>query len=158
MSTPPRFLEGTAPKKYEGVEGWLVVFCLLLIFFVPVSTLYQVFGNVLPLISRTHDSRREILWTVYIVFFLGIAGFGLVTGIRLWLVRPGVVRLAKLWLLAFFCAHVCYFFLWLALFQGHGSEPVAKIAWGHVVRPLVPFLVWTAYLEYSKRVRQTYTN
>jgi len=95
MSTPPRFLETAAPKKYEGVEGWLVVFCLILIFFVPVSTLYQVFGNVLPLISRTHDSRREILWTVYVIFFLGIAGFGLVTGIRLWMVRPGVVRLAK---------------------------------------------------------------
>ena len=158
MSTPPPLLETVAPRRYEGVEGWLVLFCLILVFFVPVSTLYQVFGKTLPLILRTHDSRREILWTVYAVFFVGIAGFGLVTGIRLWLVRPGVVRLAKLWLLAFFCAHVCYFFLWLVLFHGHRSDSIAKVAWDHVVGPLVPFVLWNAYLEYSKRVRQTYTS
>lgn len=156
MSMPPQVVEETKMPIYQGVEGWLAVFCLVLIVVLPASTMYQVFDHTLPMCLKTHDPRRLVLWTVYIVFSVGIAGLAFITGIRLWLIRPGALRLAKLWLLAFFCSHVSYFFLWLFLFHGVGTSPMAKVAWDHVLGPFCSFALWSAYLQYSKRVRQTY--
>jgi hypothetical protein len=142
-------------EKYEGVQGWLGLFCIVLTVIVPCSALFRV-GHTLPLLMRTHDPKRQILWTVFVVMCLAIATVAFVTGIRLWLVRRGAVRMAKLWLLMNLCLRVSYFFLWLILFSHARTDPVAKVAWDHIVNPLVPFLLWNAYLEHSKRVRDTY--
>ena len=143
-------------EKYEGVEGWLMLFCISLMVIGPAFALYDVFVNVLPRLMRTHDLKREILWSVYVVMFTAIPMVGFVTGLRLWLVRRGAVRMAKLWLLLMYCGHVSYFFLWLVLFWHARTDPVARMAWFHVIGPLVPFFLWTTYLTHSKRVRDTY--
>jgi hypothetical protein len=147
---------GCQIAQYQGVQGWLMFFCITLMFIGPTITFYHVFGNTLPMLMRTHDLRREILWSVYIVMFTILAAFGFVTGFRLWLVRRGAVRMAKLFLLLMLCMHVSYFFLWLVLFAQHRTDPVSKVALDHLVGPLVPFCLWSVYLEHSKRVRDTY--
>ena len=145
-------------NEYEGVAGWLLFFCCVLTFFIPISTLYQIITHTIPMISKTHNHKRQILWSVYAALFLGVAGFALVTGVRLWLVCTGAVRLAKIWLLAFLCAHVSYFFLWLVLFRWDRTSSVTKVGWDHVVAPLCSFFLWITYLHHSKRVRDTYSN
>jgi hypothetical protein len=142
-------------EKYQGVQGWLILFCLVLTVIAPCSCLFHL-AHTLPLLMRTHDPRRQILWTVFVVMYLAIAGVAFVTGIRLWLVRRGAVRMAKLWLLMNLCLNVSYFFLWLILFSHTRTDSVAKVAWDHIVGPLVPFFLWNTYLEHSKRVRDTY--
>jgi hypothetical protein len=149
-------MEDIGGKNYRGVEGWLFLFCFVMIFVNPVSTAHQVFTHTLPLISRTHDLRRETLWATYSVLFLSVSAFGVVAGIRLWMVCTGAVRLARLWLLAFLCAHFSYFFLWLALFRSARTSSLADVGWRHLVGPLTTFLLWNAYLYRSKRVRQTF--
>jgi hypothetical protein len=144
-------------KEYDGVTGWLLLFCCVLIFVVPTSTIYQVFTHTLPLISKTHSLKREILWTVYAALFVIVAALALVTGVRLWMVCAGAVRLAKVWLLAFLCAHASYFVLWLIMFRRDHTSSVREVGWHHVVSPALAFSLWITYLEYSKRVRDTYS-
>ena len=146
----------TETRKYEGVGGWLLFFCIDLTCFFPAAAVYRVLSHTIPMLSKTHDTKRQVLWTVYAVMFLGIAAGAFVTGIRLWLVRSGAVRMAKSWLLMMLSAHVSYFFLWLVLFQHERTDPIGKVAWDHIVAPLISFCIWVAYLQYSKRVRDTY--
>lgn len=149
-------MEDYGSKDFWGVGGWLLFLCLAMVFFNPVTTLHEVFTRTLPLLSKTHDTRREILWSTYLVLFPGVSAFGVVAGIRLWLVRAGAVRLARLWLLTLVCAHVSYFFLWLALFRSARTSSLADMGWRHVAGPLFTFLFWNAYLYKSKRVRATF--
>ena len=146
---------GSDTGKHEGVAGWLLLFCVALTVITPASALLQV-GHVIPRLLRTHNPRRRILWTVFIAMYLSLGAAALVTGIRLWTVRRGAVRMAQLWLLLMLCLNVSYFFLWLMLFAHARTDPVTKVAWDHIVGPLIPFCLWTAYLRYSKRVRNTY--
>jgi|SRR5579862_635070 len=143
-------------QKYEGVHGWLMFFCLSLVVIGPATDLYHIFVKTIPMLMRTHDPKREVLWTVYVIMFLTLPAVGIVTGLRLWLVRRRAVRMAKLFLLLMLCMHVSYFSLWLVLFWHARTDSVAKVAWDHVLTPLIPFCVWSAYLANSKRVRDTY--
>jgi hypothetical protein len=145
-------------KEYEGVAGWLLFFCWILIFIVPLTTLYQIFTHTLPLILKTHSLKRQILWSVYMALFLSVSAFALVVGVRLWMLCNGAVRLAKMWLLAFLSAHVSYFFLWLVMFRWDHTSSVTDVARNHLIAPLCSFLLWITYLQHSKRVRDTYTN
>jgi hypothetical protein len=149
-------MERTGTNDYEGVSGWLLLFCCILTIAVPLSTLNQVCVHTIPLISKTHSLKRQILWSAYAAMFLGVGSFALVVGVRLWMVCADAVRLAKLWLLVFLSAHVSYFCLWLVMFRWDRTSSVAKVGWDHVVAPLCSFLLWITYLEHSKRVRNTY--
>jgi hypothetical protein len=143
-------------KRYQGVEGWLLAFCAVLVFWIPMQSFYDFFVYCLPALVHEHDFKHKLQTIVYSIVVLGVAVFALISGIRLWLVRDGAVRLAKIWLLTFLCAHLAYFLFWLALFRSIHAERLAEMAWYHVVGPLGPFYLWNIYLEHSKRVGDTY--
>lgn len=147
---------GAGHKSYQGVEGWLLVFCLMLVFYVPLRSLYSLFAYTFPAFGTGRDFKNQVQLIVYSAMVLGLAVFAFITGVRLWLVSMGALRLAKVWLLTFLCAHVAYFVFWLSLCRPLRAEKLAEMAWYHVVGPLGPFYLWNVYLEHSKRVRQTY--
>ena len=62
-------------------------------------------------------------------------------GTRFWLVFP--------------CAHLGYFGFWVLLVRPTHLSRVSAMAWYHVAGPLLPYFLWTVYLEHSKRVRET---
>src|SRR6202451_4918813 len=97
-------------KDFLGVGGWLLFFCFSMIFFNPIMTVYQLFTYPFPLLSKTHDVRREILWSVNSVLFLGVSAFGVVAGIRLWLVCAGAGGFGRLGLPAALGAAILFFF------------------------------------------------
>lgn len=125
--------EEISRNNCQGVEGWLLLLCCILIFVVPTNTIYEIFAHALPLILKTHDPKREILWSVYVVLFLVVA-VGLVIGVRLWMICGGAVWLARVWLLTSLCAHVSYFFFWLVLFRRDRACSVANLAGGSCSR------------------------
>jgi hypothetical protein len=138
------------------IVGWLLVLCLVLTIFLPASTLYGLVANTVPALLRSHTVKNTILFGVRAFLFGGVAVFSVVAGLRLWMVKPGAVRLAKRFLLTFLLAHLGYFVFWFLLFKPVSSSRLAVVAWNHVAAPLLPFFLWTVYLEHSKRVRATY--
>ena len=148
-------------KAEPIIEGWLVVFCLLLTVFHPASVLYQMLTSVWPALWKMQDPRHLFLWTVYSIVFLSVGVLGVTTGVKLWAVRPAAVQFAKRFLAIYLCAHLGYFALWILLMYPNSSlslrsVSLASMIWYHVAGPLPFFFLWTSYLEHSKRVRDTY--
>jgi hypothetical protein len=144
----------TSPEPV--VVGWLLVLCLVLTFAYPASVLYQTIAYRVPAFLNTHNLKDAVLLTVCTLLFLGIAAFSFAAGICLWMIKPGAVAFAKRFWLAFLCAHLGYFGFWVLLVRPIHLSTVAPMLWHHLTAPLLPYSLWTVFLEHSKRVRATY--
>jgi hypothetical protein len=153
MDRPPVQIPYPAP----AVVGWLLFLCLVLTFACPASILYQTFAHTVPALLSSHSLKLTVLLSVYALLFLGVAAFSFAAGLALWLIKPGAVTLAKRFCLVFLCAHLGYFGFWVLLFRPTHLSRVSAMAWYHVAGPLLPYFLWTVYLEHSKRVRETYS-
>jgi hypothetical protein len=144
MDRPP--VPVTHPEPV--IIGWLLVLCLVPTFACPASLLYQMFAHTGPALLNTHDLKHEC--------FPGVAAFSFAAGVRLWMIKPGAVRFAKRFWLAFLCAHLGYFGFCALLVRPIHLSSVAPMAWNHLAGSLLPYLLWTTTLDHSKRVRETY--
>ena len=144
------------PYPEPVVVGWLLVLCLVLTFACPVSLLYQTFAQTVPALLNTHDLKQTVLLSVRTLLFLGVSGFSFVAGVALWMIKPGAVKFAKRFWLTYLCVHFAYFVFWALLVRPSHLSSVAPMVWHHVAGPLLPYFLWTVYLEHSKRVRATY--
>jgi hypothetical protein len=138
------------------VVGWLLVLCLVLTFACPASVLYQTFAHTVPALLNTHDPKYVMLLSVCAVLFLGVAAFSFTAGLALWMIKPRAARLAKRFWLTYLCVHLGYFGFWALLVRPSHLSAAAAMVWYHVAGPLLPYFLWTVYLEHSKRVRATY--
>jgi hypothetical protein len=138
-----------------AVVGWLLVLCLILTIS-PAAILYNIGAHVLPKLIGTHRSANILLLSVCCIQSIVLALFSIITGAKLWLVKPGAIKFAKRYLLAYLGAHIAYFILWILVDRPTNSSELARMAWHNVVRPLPFVALWYSYLEHSKRVRATY--
>ena len=143
------------PTPQPAIDGWLFLFCLLLTVLLPFQSLYQVVWHIFPALLNAHDPKRTALLLVYLTLYLSLGVYSCMTGLRLWMIKPGAVKFAKRFLLTFLLMHLAYFVFWFLLYRPRPSS-LARMAWYHVAAPLPFFFLWTAYLEHSKRVRATY--
>jgi hypothetical protein len=147
-------VERPAPS---GVEGWLLVLCLILTLVAPAVGLYHIIEHTIPILLRVHDFRNAYLLSVYLVVFSGLIIYSFVAGVRLWLIKPGAVRFAKRYFWTFLVANLAYFLFWVMVVRPKLLSSYAAMAWSHVVGAILPFTLWYFYLEHSKRVRATYS-
>jgi hypothetical protein len=129
----------------SGVGGWLLVLCLLLIVWQPLS-LGLVAASVLDSVAAGGLPPVVVLLTRLLV-----AGFGIGAGLALLGRRPGAVTLAKVSLALSAAADV---FVYTTPFfpsnRAPGETPI------YIVASVAYNLGWFLYLFYSKRVRNTY--
>lgn len=142
---------------YVEVGGWLLVFCLILTVVYPTTSLYRIFSHSIPTAFAAHALSRILLLTVYSVLFGAVAVFSFITGLRLWLVKPNAVDLARRYLLTYLIANVPYFLFWILVIRPTKQVAFAEMGWYHVVGPVASVALWYTYLEHSKRVRNTYS-
>jgi hypothetical protein len=138
------------------VGGWLLVLCLVLTVIYPATQLYAVIASAVPKVIASHTAKGALLLGMYSAAFTSLAMFSMSAGLKLWRVRPGALRFAKRYLLAYLLTNVTYFLFWTALFHPTQASSLAEIGWYHVVGPIASTTLWYVYLEHSKRVRETY--
>jgi hypothetical protein len=142
--------------------GWLLVLCLVLVFWYPAISLIYIFRNTIPNLFDSHILIRTlVLLSIYAVLFIPVAVFSFVAGLRLWLVKPGAINFTKRFLWTYLSANIGYFVIWvLWTLIAQPSSPVsfADMVWGHVVGPILFVALWYSYLERSRRVRDTYVS
>lgn len=151
-----RIVSAEPPTVPPAVTGWLLCLCLLLTFVYPARTLYHILAHTLPALVTGHGFKLIFLLSVYSIVFISLAVLSFIAGLKLWLVKPGAVGFARLWLWTYLIVNFAYFLLWLGFARHPNSLSLAQMGWYHVVGPIPSFALWYFYLEHSKRVHATY--
>jgi Ca2+/H+ antiporter len=131
----------------EGVGGWLLLLCRLLVVFHPLSLAVTASGA-LGALSVRGTAVASIL-----IFRLVVVGFGMAAGRALQHVQPGALTLAKAALLASAATDV--FVYTTPYFPNNrvpGDTPL------YVAATLAYHGAWLLYLARSERVRATYAH
>ena len=133
------------PRALEGVGGWLLVLCRLLIVFHPLSLAITA-SNALAALSVRGAPVAMILVLRLLVVSLGVAaGRALQGG------RPGAVRLAEAALVA---SALTDLFVYTTPYFPNNRPPGDTAL--YVVASLAYHALWLGYLVRSKRVRITF--
>ena len=155
---PPPAVPGKL--KYQGVDGWLLLFCLSLTLFNPIAGLYSIIASYKVAFQfLAKFPHLIIVTTIYAILTLALVSFGFYTGRKLWAVKTDALKTAKKYLwrcLAYVIAMAI-----LPYFSGLNSttETNAVItldAVGRVILGATYIALWFGYLNKSERVRNTY--
>jgi Ca2+/H+ antiporter len=129
----------------EGVGGWLLLLCRLLVVFHPLALAVTASGALSAL------SVRGSAVAVILILRLIVVGFGMAAGRALQQVQPGAVTLAKAALLASAATDVfVYTTPYFPNNRPPGDTPL------YVAATLAYHGAWLVYLARSKMVRATY--
>lgn len=148
----------TAEERYKGVRGWLLLFCVILLVFIPLGgVLNFVAGYRLSSIFFT--DYPGLLYAAIIdgLLTLALVSFSMYAGIALWTLRPNAPKIAQSFLMAALGYQVVAFFL--PLLTGLPNDLVGEAMQEgglNVFKTMVSITIWSAYLHKSKRVRATY--
>lgn len=146
-----------ADRTLVGVRGWLLLLCLLLVFFHPLTLLA---GLTLHTDEQSRAAYPRLATIVLInsLVVLVLVAYSVCTGLRLWRVRPRAVANAKRFLVV---AWIYFVSTRLALLMAGFPEEVNSNLLGSVLRQTPLFaahiLAWWMYLNRSRRVWKTYS-
>jgi|WetSurMetagenome_2_1015567.scaffolds.fasta_scaffold242649_1 hypothetical protein len=151
-------------KSLTGVKGWLFLLCLNLLLFIPAFSLYQVICS-LALLTSPQARILLLIWSKSSYYFslanlavmLSIAFYSFYSGLKLWNLREGAVKIAKTFLLVQFGLTLAMLALQRLILPpagGGGFSPQQLLA--ALLPALLFFGVWYTYLTKSRRVQETY--
>ena len=157
---PPLPPEAAVQPEYQGVRGWLLLFCISLTILGPLLTI----ASLITGLGISPEALKEfpgllVMMIIDAVLSLGIAGFGLYAGTKLWRIRAGAVLTAKQYLYCALVYHAIGLGLpWIAGLPSEDTKSMIVANARSAMRGLVHFAIWFSYLNNSKRVRATYTS
>ena len=137
---------GQIRRVNTGVGGWLLVLCLLLLIWQPVSLGLLASGSMRRL------ATRGLPFGLALAARLLVTAFGVAAGLALLNRRPGAVRLAMFSLGLTGAIDVSVYAT--TFFPGNRAPGEAPI---YVAVSVAYALIWMTYLARSKRVRETYS-
>ena len=153
-----RFNGAPIDPNLKGVKGWLLFLCINLAILSPLIRVYflatsyagiQEYMLFLP--------RLRAVTIVQSILSVGIILFCIYAGIGLWMVRPGAVGTAKLFLLVslgYGVVEIVLQYISIHPFEPDGAWVTNVVR--DFIRAAVTTAIWYAYLHKSTRVRETY--
>jgi hypothetical protein len=141
----PLYKEPKKPreKKLYGIGGWLLFFCVNLTILRPIEN----GGQLLMDLSGVSDPLQMIMLIAFSVVPLV---YGIMVGIRLWLILPNAVKHVKIYLIISLCINLLE--TGVTALESKGKSPNML----PVVRAIVSVIVWGSYFTTSIRVKNTY--
>jgi hypothetical protein len=129
---------------YDKVGGWLLFLCVILTILSPIITL------IMFLASPDGELNALGMALAALITFAPMA-YSIFTGVRLWMVKPGAVKQAKIFLVVI----ALYNILLLVVSSGASSPTSSDIS--TTIRSAISSFIWFMYLRSSKRVTGTFT-
>jgi len=136
--TPPKL-----PENLVGVSGWLLLFCISL-------TILSPLVNIIPLVNEISSDPDLLSSIIGAILTAGPLIYGIIIGIRLWLVKPNALKHAKIFLVVVLAINLLI--LAVSILMRSDSRQLFSTA----IRSILPFIIWWSYLSRSIRVRNTY--
>jgi len=146
--------------KYYGVGGWLAWLCFGLVVGVPLSVISSISSDFRSLAGLSDAyPRLELIHWVNVVLRIGLAIFGVVAGLRLFLLKKDGPKIARKFLLTLFGFSIIYnISFFLAGLPTYASEDMRTPAVAQIVMQAIISSIWYSYLVLSKRVKGTYAD
>jgi hypothetical protein len=151
--------ENTAPiAPYKGVKGWLLLFCVSITILDPIAAVVNLF-IVADLTKPLFEKSPALLRLVSVsgTFTIGLTVFGIYTGLSMWKVLPGAVKMGRMYLLSVF--YYSIFAIYLPSLMGITGDSLKELRDASLInniRTIIYIAVWYIYLKRSKRVKATY--
>lgn len=156
--TQEHLQESEERPSHKGVGGWLLLFCLSLTFFNPLLSMRNLVAGYQGLQPYFQQIPNLLIFAIlHSLFSLGVIGWGIYAGAKLWRVRLNAVTIAKSYLLGLIGYAILSTFL--PFVTGLPGEVAKTLSIGTVkVIPstLVYMAIWYTYLNKSKRVKATF--
>jgi hypothetical protein len=149
-----------ADEQYRGVRGWLLILCLNVAIFDPLTMLLTIFlvtSATKPYFGEHPELLRLCLASG--ICRLALAVFSVYAGMALWKVVPGAVSIAKKYLMAVVLYSVVASLL--PVIAGVPQESYQEFAGQTLFNSLLTMsyaIAWYLYLQRSKRVKATYVS
>ena len=153
-------MEEIINKKYNSVGGWLILLCLTLILFSPITNIYYICTSFIET-SSYFEQIKGLKKYVYIesISIIPLIVLSIWSGISLLLIKPYAVKITKIFLIIFlFRGIVQNLFPEIA-----GLDTLLKKEMEYrmnvtTTSTILAFGIWFTYLSLSKRVKNTYSN
>jgi uncharacterized protein DUF2569 len=144
--------------RLRGVAGWLLFFCVSLTVLNPVSSVILLtigfIGNAPYFIQFP---GLLVLTVIDTVVSLALMSASVYAGVGLWRVRPGAVRIARMFLIAgAVYALLAPFTPLLAGLPAEANGALIQAGLQGAARGVLYYVIWLNYLNRSKRVLATY--
>ncbi|HOP85696.1 MAG TPA: DUF2569 family protein [Syntrophorhabdaceae bacterium] len=141
-------------NQYIGIKGWLLLLCLSLTIFDPISMF--IYTLLVSSLTKPYFSTYKNLF--YLILINGIFNIALITysiyaGICLWKQYKGAVSIAKKYFIFLFFYSLIGAFL--PYFFGVYKTPFKKNIFNTILN-MGYAIIWYVYLSVSKRVKNTY--
>ena len=145
-------------KRYDKVGGWLLLFCISLVFLSPLITIYNLVSSYQAL-NMYFDlyPGLKIIGVSDGIMSAMLMLFGISAGVSLWRIVPGAVKTAKIYLMIsagylVFAAFIPFAVGLPAKFNEAMIPEVVKSS----IKGFMYVVIWYSYLNASKRVKETY--
>jgi hypothetical protein len=159
----PSSVQEDKKEQIKGVEGWLLFFCMMLIFspiaYIPYSidTYQEIQDEVIrfPL--------KDTILTIDLISSILISCLSIYTGLMLWRIRPHAIKTATLYLNVVLVYSMIIFLIMTIIF--YFSEipfnTVLQFVYGQMIRETISSItfvvIWKLYLKNSERVKNTFS-
>jgi hypothetical protein len=148
-------------RKYIRIGGWLLIFCSLLIFAVPLTCIAT---HMYYVRSFSGVQNAGGFLGAHALVMVLVSGFSMYAGVMLWRLHPRALVVARAYLVTALIVGVFSpLLLLLGPLGAHTSlSPEAQgefigSASGRALAPnLAVFFIWWTYLKKSRRVRETF--
>jgi hypothetical protein len=146
--------EETTEKRYVGVGGWLGFFVVTLLLLSPIASILELISTYAQVSTVPADSSRVMLiFSVYALLRISIMALGIYAAIRLIQIKPNAVRAARAYLIAVAMSGILICVATILKTSAAGDKETAV---GLAIQSITYAIIWSAYLERSKRVATTY--
>ena len=148
------------PNKFEGVKGWLLLFCIILAIINPIGTFLNLnngWADTYQYFDEVNGMETFVITDTVIAILVMLLSIR--AGIALWKIKPRAVIIARNYLLIFL-GYTVLSSQFLGYISGLSSDII------EAMRPemqiilrdgLIYFGIWFSYLSLSRRVKATYS-
>ncbi len=142
-----------------GVGGWLGLFCFGLTVLAPLAAIGYFLDSLATSPDLTAIGMADVPGLVIAlnaVFYFGLAAYSLITGIRVWILKPNAIRQAKIFLIVSLVVGLISLAIYAATTQTSDAATASGIT--RFLGVVGSFVIWWTYLTTSKRVRNTFVH
>jgi hypothetical protein len=147
-------------EPYKGVKGWLGIYTFVITFLAPIGfIIYAVFTFLGYEKDLTRYPGFKVITIIGLVLGLIIVILGIRTGLALYGIKPGAVKLAKDYLKLALAANMISLFLPFMVKLPYELEKSRGLTFTiGLIQSLISFSIWYSYFNVSKRVSATYVD